>query len=297
MWLQLICQSTKAFESEISEGAENLGAVSITLSDAADVPVLEPLPNETPLWDEIIFTLLFREDQQTELETLKKLLTDNKENWQISHIRQENLKDQQWERVWMDDFHPMKFGQNLWIYPSWSEAPNDDSVVIKLDPGLAFGTGTHPTTALCLEWLDSNPPVNQSVIDYGCGSGVLAIAAIKLGAKEVTATDIDQQALTATLNNQLNNGIPAEKIRSCFPDDMPTLKVDLMLANILCGPLVSLAPKLCASTKPGGQIVLSGVLKEQQAMLEEVYQNYCHDIQFATSGDWVRMTGIVNKTQ
>ena len=196
--------------------------------------------------------------------------------------------------VWMDDFHPMKFGQNLWIYPSWSEVPDDESVKIKLDPGLAFGTGTHPTTAMCLEWLDNNPPQGKSVVDFGCGSGILAIAAIKLGATEVIATDIDPQALTATLSNQLNNDIPEAQITSYLPNDMPTLKTDLMLANILCGPLVSLAPELCASTKQGGKIVLSGILKEQQAMLKETYQNYCHNIQFATSGDWVRMTGIVS---
>ena len=294
MWLQLICQSTKAFESEISETAENLGAVSITLSDAADVPVLEPLPNETPLWDEIVFTLLFREDQQTELEALKQQLTENKAHWQISHIRQENLKDQQWERVWMDDFHPMKFGKNLWIYPSWSEIPDDESIKIKLDPGLAFGTGTHPTTAMCLEWLDLNYIEGKTVVDYGCGSGILAIAAVKLGAKKVIATDIDAQALTATLSNQLNNNIPEAQIISYLPDDMPSIKVDLMLANILCGPLVALAPELCAMTKQGGQIVLSGILKEQQGVLAETYKHYCHDIQFATLGDWVRMTGTVN---
>ena len=294
MWLQLICQSTKSFEAEISEAAENLGAVSITLSDAADVPVLEPLPNETPLWDEIVFTLLFREEQAAQLATLKQLLQDNKHHWKISHIRQETLKDQQWERVWMDDFHPMKFGKNLWIYPSWSQIPDDSSIKIKLDPGLAFGTGTHPTTAMCLEWLDSNPPVGLQVIDFGCGSGILAIASIKLGAKEVIATDIDPQALTATHSNQINNDISEPQITRYLPDEMPDVQADLMLANILCGPLVSLADDLCSRTKKGGQLVLSGILEEQQKILADTYEKYCHDIQFAISGDWVRMTGTVS---
>lgn len=294
MWLQLICQSTKNFEPEISEAAENLGAASITLSDAADVPVLEPLPNETPLWDDIVITVLFREEQATELEALKNQLSDKKDLWHISHIRQEILKEQQWERVWMDDFHPMQFGKNLWIYPSWSDVPDDESIKIMLDPGLAFGTGTHPTTAMCLEWLDSHPPLNKQVIDFGCGSGILAIAAIKLGAKQVIATDIDPQALTATKSNQLNNEVLEEQIISYLPEDMPEIKADLMLANILCGPLVSLAPELCASTKQGGQIVLSGILQEQQAILLGTYEQYCHDIQFATQGDWVRMTGIIS---
>jgi len=294
MWLQLICQSTKAFETAISEAAESLGAASITLSDAKDLPVLEPLPNETPLWDEITFTLLFAEQQAAQLNTLKQLLKDNKQQWQISCIRQETLKDQQWERVWMDDFHPMKFGKNLWIYPSWSDMPDDSSIKIKLDPGLAFGTGTHPTTAMCLEWLDSHPPGEQQVvIDFGCGSGILAIAAIKLGAKQVLATDIDPQALTATQSNQLNNDISEQQILRFLPDEMPDVKADLLLANILCGPLVSLASDLCANTIRGGQIVLSGILKEQQDILAETYANHCHNIQFATSGDWVRMTGIV----
>ena len=294
MWLQLICQSTKAYEADISDAAENCGAASITLSDAADVPVLEPLPNETPLWDEIIITVLFREEQETELQALKQQLIDHKTHWQISHIRQETLQEQQWERVWMDDFHPMQFGDNLWIYPSWSEIPNDNSVKIQLDPGLAFGTGTHPTTAMCLEWLDKNPPVDKQVIDYGCGSGILAIAAIKLGAKQVVATDIDPQALVATQSNQINNGISENQITRFLPDNMPEIKADLMLANILCGPLVSLAANLCGSTKKGGQIVLSGILKEQQSVLAEAYGHYCHNVQFATSGDWVRMTGIVS---
>ena len=294
MWLQLICQSTKTFESEISDTAESLGAVSITLSDAADAPVLEPLPNETPLWDEIVFTMLFREDQQAELNALKQQLTNNKDDWQISSLRQENLKDQQWERVWMDDFHPMRFGKNLWIYPSWSDIPDDESIKIKLDPGLAFGTGTHPTTAMCLEWLDANLAEDKVVIDYGCGSGILAIAAVKLGAKHVIATDIDPQALTATLSNQLNNNIPKDQIVSYLPDALPPIKADLMLANILCGPLVELAPQLCGMTKQGGQLVLSGVLKEQQQIISRTYHNFCHDIQFSTTGDWVRMTAIVS---
>lgn len=294
MWLQLICQSTKHFEAEISEAAENYGAASITLSDAADVPVLEPLPNETPLWDEIVITMLFREEQQQELELLKQQLISKRALWKISQIRQETLKNQQWERVWMDDFHPMQFGQNLWIYPSWSEIPDNDSIKIKLDPGLAFGTGTHPTTAMCLEWLDSHPPTGKKIVDYGCGSGILAMAAIKLGGQQVFATDIDPQALIATTSNMANNEISEDQILCYLPSDLPKIKADLTLANILCGPLVSLAPELCAMTKPGGQLVLSGILKEQQVILGETYENHCHNIQFATSGDWVRMTGIVN---
>ena len=294
MWLQLICQTARDTESLVSEAAENMGAASITLSDAGDSPVLEPLPNETPLWDDIVVTILFREEEKFLIDSLQQQLEENKTDWKISNIHQEELEEQQWERVWMDDFHPMKFGDNLWIYPSWSEIPDDDSVKIKLDPGLAFGTGTHPTTALCMEWLDQNHPKNLTVVDYGCGSGILAIAAIKLGAKHVLATDIDPQALVATQDNNLKNDISDGLIDCCLPEHMPeSVKVDLMLANILCGPLIELSETLCSMTKGGGHIVLSGIIEEQKELLDEEYSKYCNDIKFATIEGWVRMTAIV----
>lgn len=294
MWLQLICQTARDTESLVSEAAENMGAASITLSDAGDNPVLEPLPNETPLWDDIVVTVLFREEEKFLIDSLQQQLEENKTDWKISNIHQEELEEQQWERVWMDDFHPMKFGDNLWIYPSWSEIPDDNSVKIKLDPGLAFGTGTHPTTALCMEWLDQNHPKNLTVVDYGCGSGILAIAAIKLGAKHVLATDIDPQALVATQDNNLKNDISDGLIDCCLPEHMPeSVKVDLMLANILCGPLIELSETLCSMTKGGGHIVLSGIIEEQKELLNEEYSKYCNDIKFATIEGWVRMTAIV----
>lgn len=293
MWLQLICQTSKETEPLISEAAENMGACSITLGDAGDTPVLEPLPNETPLWDDIVITMLFREGENLLIDQLEAQLEANKDVWQISKLHQEVLEEQQWERLWMDDFHPMKFGENLWIYPSWSDVPEDDSVKIMLDPGLAFGTGTHPTTALCLEWLDENPPAGHTVIDYGCGSGILAIAAIKLGAKGVIATDIDNQALIATVDNQEKNGISKELIDCYLPEEMPQEKADLMLANILCGPLIELSESLCALTHSGGTLVLSGVLEEQQVALSEAYQPLCKDIQFETQDGWVRMSATV----
>ena len=293
MWLQLICQTSRDSESLVSEAAENMGAASITLCDAGDNPVLEPLPNETPLWDDIVITILFREEDKHLIDSLQKQLENQKLDWKISNIRQEVLEEQQWERVWMDDFHPMKFGENLWIYPSWCEIPDDSSVKILLDPGLAFGTGTHPTTSLCLEWLDQNHPTGLSVIDYGCGSGILAIAAIKLGATHVLATDIDSQALIATQDNQLKNDIPNNKINHYLPEEMPTIKADLMMANILCGPLIELSETLCSMTTSGGKIVLSGILEEQKNLLEESYSAYCNDIQFATLDGWVRMTARV----
>ncbi|MCL4167766.1 UNVERIFIED_CONTAM: hypothetical protein GTU68_040355, partial [Idotea baltica] len=158
---------------------ESANALSITFQDANDTPVLEPLPGETPLWDELIITALF--DFDTDLTKLTKALDTHREEWHVGNVLVETIEDQDWERVWMKDFHPMQFGDNLWIYPSNHEVPEDDSIKILLDPGLAFGTGTHPTTSLCLEWLDQNPPTDKLVIDYGCGSGILALAAAKLG--------------------------------------------------------------------------------------------------------------------
>ena len=293
MWLQLICQTARDLESLVSEAAESMGAVSVTLSDAGDNPVLEPLPNETPLWDDIIITALFRGEDKHLIDLLEQHLENHKSEWKVSNIHQEVLEEQQWERVWMDDFHPMKFGENLWIYPSWTEIPDDNSIKIKLDPGLAFGTGTHPTTSLCLEWLDHNPPKDLLVIDYGCGSGILAIAAIKLGATHVVATDIDPQALTATQDNQAKNNISEGEISRFLPEDLPNIKADLILANILCGPLIELAGTLCSMTKSRGRVILSGILEKQVPLLNQSYSPYCDDIQFATSDGWVRMTAIV----
>ncbi|MCK5813821.1 MAG: 50S ribosomal protein L11 methyltransferase, partial [Cocleimonas sp.] len=198
---------------------------------------------------------------------------------------------QDWERAWMADFKPMRFGKNLWIYPSWNDIPDDDSTKIILDPGLAFGTGTHPTTDLCLQWLDANPPHRLSVIDYGCGSGILAIAAVKLGATQLLATDIDQQALIATKDNRLKNQIPDHAIECYFPEEMPTDPVDLLMANILSGPLVELAKTFSELTKAGGHIVLSGILEKQTANIVEAYQPYYSDLQVTQKEDWIRVTG------
>lgn len=191
----------------------------------------------------------------------------------------------------MDDFHPMQFGDNLWIYPTWCDQPDDGSTKILLDPGLAFGTGTHPTTALCLEWLDQHPPLAQSVIDYGCGSGILAIATAKLGAKHITATDIDEQALIATQSNSATNQIPETLIHTCYPEDMPEHAVNLVMANILSGPLVELAPKLLNYCLSGGHIVLSGILQEQTHDTLEAYAHALINPQVTNKDGWVCISG------
>ncbi len=292
-WQQLLCQTSRQHEAAVSQLLEENGAASVTYQDAKDTPVLEPLPGETPLWDELIITGLFAADVN-----LTPLIHKLQQHFpeQISlHI--ETLEDQQWERCWMDNYHPMKFGDNLWIYPSHITPPQDGSTQILLDPGLAFGTGTHPTTALCLEWLDQHPPKGLTVIDYGCGSGILAIAAIKLGAQHVIATDIDEQALTATQDNMRNNHIDNHYIETCLPESMPEQQVDLVLANILSAPLAELAPKLAQLSKPGASIVLSGILKEQQQTIVDAYTPFFSELTTTSEQEWLRVTGIRHHNQ
>lgn len=288
-WQQVICRTSREYQQAISDKLEATGAASITYQDAGDQPVLEPLPGETPLWNDIIITGLFAEN----FEKIPTLLFSLKDDtaWKIKELRTEVLEDQDWERAWMEDFHPMKFGDNLWIYPSWSEIPNDDSVKILLDPGLAFGTGTHPTTALCLEWLDQNPPKSQSVIDFGCGSGILAIAAAKLGASSIIATDIDEQALVASKENMRRNHIEENAISTCYPDKLPQQPVDLVLANILSGPLIELSKSLIDLIKPSGQLVLSGILHTQHNAIVETYSQYLRNIKVKQLDDWLRISG------
>jgi len=290
-WLQCICQTTKKHHQVIEDVMESAGALSITWQDAKDTPVLEPLPGEQLLWDDMIITALF--DKNTNLNVLSDTLNNNQSAWDIQDFRIETLENQDWERVWMKDFHPIQFGEKLWIYPSNYDIPKnnpDNHVYIHLDPGLAFGTGTHPTTALCLEWLDQNPPKDLSVVDYGCGSGILAVAAVKLGATHVNATDIDPQALIATKDNMLRNDIADEKISGYLPNDCPQKEHDLVLANILCGPLIELFPTISSLTRPGGILVLSGLLEEQQSDLIKTYSALFTDFEVKSLDGWIRIS-------
>jgi ribosomal protein L11 methyltransferase len=289
-WLQLVCQTDQQNHAIIENAMESANALSITFQDAKDTPVLEPLPGETPLWDELIITALF--DYDTDLSKLTNALETHREEWHVGTVLVETIEDQDWERIWMKDFHPMQFGDNLWIYPSNYDVPEDDSVKILLDPGLAFGTGTHPTTSLCLEWLDQNHPTDKLVIDYGCGSGILALAAAKLGSKNIIATDIDPQALTATYDNMDRNNISKDAIQCYLPDDCPQQPADLLLANILCGPLRELFPLFASLTRSGGQLVLSGILSEQKDQILETNSAAFKDFEVKILEDWVRISAI-----
>jgi len=265
------------------QALEACGALSVTLSDAADQPLLEPGPGETPIWQQVVVTGLFDDScdvEQASSNIVRALGSDA----DAAELKIETIEDRDWVRAWMDDFKPMRFGTRLWICPSVYQPPEPDAVNIMLDPGLAFGTGTHPTTALCLRWLDAHPPAHKQVIDYGCGSGVLAIAALLLKASRVTAVDNDPQALQASHDNALRNQV-TDRLDVCAPpgldNKLSEQKVDLLIANILAGPLQELAPVLARLLKPGARLVLSGILLEQAESVKQAY---------ADTIDWLAMT-------
>lgn len=287
-WLQLKLDSPPEQAEQISDLLTELGASAVTFEDGADQPLFEPDPGETKLWNNTRVVGLFDANSNMPgiMEQLKNALgTAAPAQFQINP-----LEDKDWERAWMDNFKPIRFGQNLWICPSWHTPDDANAVNVMLDPGLAFGTGTHPTTALCLEWLDSHPPLGLDVIDYGCGSGILAIAAALLGARHIEAVDHDPQAILATGDNAEKNGV-TDKINALLPSQFHDKQVDLVLANILANPLLELAPRFADLVKPGGQIVLSGILAEQA---EQIMQRYAEwfDPQPATQQqEWVRIDG------
>jgi len=263
-----------------------LGAVSVTLQDAADDPVLEPGPGETPLWPTVIVKALFESstDPAALERALAAALTD------ALPLRFETLADRAWERVWLENFRAMRFGRRLWVCPGGLAAGDAEAIRIELDPGLAFGTGTHPTTALCLEWLDSQDLVGCSVVDYGCGSGILAIAAARLGAAHVRAVDIDPQALLATRDNAVRNCVAGTLTITAEPSLAPR-STDVLLANILAGPLVELAPRFAAALGSGGRLALSGLLPEQAAAVTAAYRPWFHIETTMTRDGWVLLSG------
>ena len=287
-WLQVRLAITPDQAEPYEDALLGLGAVSVTFMDAEDQPIFEPDLGTTPLWSKTHLLALFESDiNEQDLAKHLTLIAGTDADFHIEHI-----EDQDWERSWMDNFHPMRFGQRLWIVPSWHEAPEPGAVNLHLDPGLAFGTGTHPTTALCLEWLDGQPLEGYQIIDFGCGSGILAIAALLLGATRAVGTDIDVQALEASRDNANRNGVDPARFPVYLPADMPDEPADVVVANILAGPLVSLAPQLSRLVKSGGRLALSGILAEQA---EEVRAAYSADFELDPTAEregWIRITGI-----
>ena len=272
-WLQLRIAVNKPEVEALEDALLASGAVSVTLEDGADDPILEPGVGETPFWNSLRVTGLYPSDIHTELAF--QLLSENFSG-QLEHWRWEILEDQPWETLWTEHYQPIQCGEKLWICPSWREPPNPDAVNLSLDPGLAFGSGTHPTTFLCLQWLDAQPLAGKTLIDFGCGSGILGIAALLLGAKHVIATDNDPQALLATRDNAQRNGLSEAQLSVCLPEQLHTEPVDIVLANILAGPLISLSKQLIELTAPKGQICLSGMIASQSELLMAAYSDSFH---------------------
>ncbi|MEL1217996.1 50S ribosomal protein L11 methyltransferase [Aeromonas hydrophila] len=286
-WIQIRINATAKTADKVSNMLLGRGAQAVTFMDAKDVPVYEPMPGETPLWGETEVMGLFdaETDPAPTIAFFQQIFGED------VGYKVEQLEDKDWVREWMDHFHPMQFGERLWICPSWRDVPNPDAVNVMLDPGLAFGTGTHPTTALCLRWLDGLDLAGKTVVDFGCGSGILGIAALKLGAARVIGIDIDPQAIQASRDNAERNGV-ADQIELYLPADQPQdVEADVVVANILAGPLRELAPLIAGHGKAGSLMALSGVLESQAPELETIYGQWFEMDPTAVKEEWCRLSG------
>lgn len=287
-WQQLSVSTTEQIAPAVADLLDELGALSVTYMDASEQPLYEPQPGATPIWKQTRVIGLFTLD--VDLQQIQKVLTGHFVEAPLNQWHQELLADQVWERAWMEHYRPMKFGERLWVCPTGQEHQGNDSKCLILDPGLAFGTGTHPTTALCLEWLASHDLVGKTLIDYGCGSGILAVAAILLGARQAYAIDIDPQALTATQANAEKNRVQ-DSIQCFLPEHFPSLQADIVLANILARPLIDLATRILALLDPGGQLILSGILNEQAESVILAYADTIKLHRLVSREEWCRIDG------
>lgn len=290
-WQELHFTARKDQVQVLEEWLFERGALSVTLEDDADQPLLEPGPGETPLWDVVRVTALYVGDQD-----ITPILGEIPPNLITSASRAPvPVADREWARVWENEFHPLQMGERLWICPSWTPPPDPDAINILLDPGLAFGTGTHPTTAMCLRSMDADLESGARVVDYGCGSGILGIAAVRLGATAVLGVDNDPQAITASLNNAARNHVPREAFSVVLPEDELVSSwrggATWVVANILAGPLVVLAPVLTSLMTPGGRLLLAGLLADQA---EEVIKAYAPTVDLVIADQqegWVLLSG------
>lgn len=287
-WLELSVRVSRQNAALVETLLQNQPVLAVTLTDDADDPVLEPGVGETPLWPSVCVTALF--SGNTETAPLAQMLSLVPGIDRPQQVNFRKFDDQQWERAWLDRFQAMQFGRDLWIVPGDQAAPPEAAHVLRLDPGLAFGTGTHPTTRLCLQWIDGHDFSGQTVIDYGCGSGVLGIAAAIKGADSVICVDNDPQALTATRDNAARNGV-ADKLLAVAPGQFEPAKADVVLANILAGPLIDLAPVLLAALAPAGELVLSGILEEQAMAVTSAYRVEIPQMDIGLDDGWVCLHG------
>lgn len=286
-WIQIRIDADKADADALSDLLMDVGCPSVTFMDSQNNPVYEPKPGEVILWPETTVIGLFdaSHDMQAVVDYLQAL-HDKPLKYKL-----EQLEDKDWEREWMDNFHPIKFGERLWICPSWRDIPDPDAVNVLLDPGLAFGTGTHATTALCLQWLEQQDLSGKTVVDFGCGSGILGIAAIKLGAERVIGIDIDPQALLASRDNAERNGV-AEQLEVYLPENQPQFTADIVVANILAQPLRELHQVILGFLDEYGKIAMSGILAEQAQSVADVYAPFLNLDEVAQEGEWTRVSGV-----
>lgn len=288
-WNEIHITTSAEKANELSDQLVSFGAQAVTFKDAGDQPIYEPAPEDPRLWNETIVVGLF-EDQHP-LEEIIQYLETQQSLGKLKHFHLHHVADEDWVRRCLDSFKPIPCGKRLWICPSWHTPPDPNAVNVILDPGLAFGTGTHPTTSLCLEWLDQNIHSEDLVIDYGCGSGILALAALKLGAKKVIAVDNDPQALEATVANAERNHINSTQLTTQLPSQPIDLKADILIANILAQPLIELASKFATLIKKCGKITLSGIIIDQAQMVIKAYEPWFLIDKLSQKDEWVCLTG------
>jgi ribosomal protein L11 methyltransferase len=292
-WIQLRLSANEETAEKYSDWLVASGSQAVTFIDAKDTPIYEPLPgDEVIYWSNTVVMGLYDASHNMDkvISYLQGIHPDNAD----MRYKLEQLEDKDWEREWMDNFHPMMFGERLWVCPSWCKVPEPEAVNVMLDPGLAFGTGTHPTTALCLTWLDGLDLQGKTVVDFGCGSGILSLAALKLGAEKVIGIDIDPQALQASLANAKRNNVDDRLelyLPKDLPQEMPEFKADVVVANILAGPLRELAPTIMEFVGDKGLLALSGVLEEQAETLQVIYGKWCAMETVTVKEEWVRLNG------
>jgi ribosomal protein L11 methyltransferase len=286
-WLQVKVESDPERAPAVEEALTAAGALSVTFEDSGDAPILEPDPNDMPLWGATRVVALFDEgvERDTVAEALARL-----DDAQAQPAVFEQLPDREWSRVWMDDWEPLRFGRHLWVAPVETPVNDPAGTVVRLDPGLAFGTGTHATTALCLQWLESLPMARQRVLDFGCGSGVLAIAALLLGARSAHGIDIDPQALEASRSNARINGV-ADRLGLQEGDEPAGGAFEVVVANILAGPLIQAAPALARQQEPGGVIAIAGVLQEQADDVIAAFAPQYALAEAAEQDGWILLAG------
>ncbi|NMM41533.1 50S ribosomal protein L11 methyltransferase [Pseudoalteromonas arctica] len=287
-WIQIRINANAATADAISDLLMEAGSASVTFIDAKDTPIYEPKIGTVVFWADTTVIGLFEANH--DMHTVIALLQRHDELKDTLVYKIEQLEDKDWEREWMDNFHPIQFGEKLWICPSWRDIPDPDAVNVLLDPGLAFGTGTHATTALCLKWLESQDLTGKTVVDFGCGSGILGIAAIKLGAERMIGIDIDPQAIEASLDNAQRNGV-ADKLEVYLPENQPEFTADIVVANILAAPLRELYSVILGLLKPGGKIAMSGILEEQAQSVADIYAPFLALDDIAVEGEWTRVSG------